>query len=87
MYNALLITMQTLGQIGRVTKVNMLYKVKVIVRGKEWLYHPLCLSPAPGESAPEDIDPQGNVIYLSYNYIIYKKCSSLRSQHFFPVCA
>ena len=49
---------QTLGKIGRVVRVYPYDTIEVLIEGKGWLYHPKCLLPAPGETAPGDVDPQ-----------------------------
>ena len=53
-YIALLHTgLQSLGQLGRVKRVTADGAALVYVNGRRWLYHPLCLTSAPGEQ-PED---------------------------------
>ena len=54
---------QTLGQIGRVTEICINNIVEVTVHGKVFLYHPLCLLPASGDSLQEELGSQGIVLY------------------------
>lgn len=44
---------QTVGQLGRVEGVNTAGNAIVIVKGRHWIFNPLCLSAAPDEKAPD----------------------------------
>ena len=44
---------QSLGQLGKVTKVFGSGDLRVNVNGAQWTFNPLCLMPAPGETPPD----------------------------------
>ena len=56
------------GQIGYVAKIYINGNVQVYVRGRGLVFNPLCLEPAPGETAPYTPDPQSN---NCYSYTVY----------------
>ena len=57
---------QSLGQLGKVTKVFGSGDLRVDVNGASWTFNPLCLVPAPGETPP---DVPGTNIFVMF------KCS------------
>ena len=44
---------QTVGQLGLVEGVNNAGNAIVNVKGRHWIFNPLCLSAAPDEKAPD----------------------------------
>ena len=40
---------QSLGQLGRVSRMENSGSILMKVNGRQWLMHPSCLIPAPGE--------------------------------------
>ena len=44
---------QSLGQLGKVTKVFGSGDLRVDVNGASWTFNPLCLLPVPGETSPD----------------------------------
>ena len=46
--------MQSLGQVGRVIKVQGNSDVRVAVNGKRWIMNPRCMVPAPNQIPVED---------------------------------
>ena len=44
---------QSLGQLGKVTKVFGSGDLRVDVNEASWTFNPLCLVPAPGENPPD----------------------------------
>ena len=42
-----------MGQLGLVEGVNNAGNAIVIVKGRHWIFNPLCLSAAPDEKAPD----------------------------------
>ena len=62
---ACILSLQTAGQIGHVTKVYMTSCVQVYVQGRGWVFYPLCLEPAPGKTAaPYTPDPKSKMTHL-----------------------
>lgn len=49
------VTLQSLGQVGRVVRVHPDNDVRVIVNGRKWTFNPKCLVPAPNQVPQEDI--------------------------------
>ena len=45
---------QSLGQVGRIIKVQGNGDVRVAVNGKRWIMNPRCMVPAPNLTPPED---------------------------------
>ncbi|CAI8033696.1 E3 ubiquitin-protein ligase mib1 [Geodia barretti] len=62
----------SLGQLGRVKRVTADGAALVYVNGRRWLYHPLCLTSAPGEQ-PEDegteADRPGDIDVLMMKFV------------------
>ena len=61
---------QIAGQTGRVTKVNAIGTVQVYVAGRGWHFNPLCLLPAPGETAQYKPHPQ-SIPYINFNVCVF----------------
>ena len=49
-----LLSVQALGQVGRVIKVRPNSDVRISVNGQRWVVNPRCLTPAPEEVPPEE---------------------------------
>ena len=52
------------SQIGYVAKIYVNGNVQVYVRGRGLVFNPLCLEPAPGETAPYTPDPQSKKLLV-----------------------
>ena len=58
--------LQIAGQIGCLTKVYINNRVQVYVQGRGWLLDPLCLEPAPGETASYTSDPNSMTLIAEW---------------------
>ena len=51
--------------VGRVTRIYSTGVVQVYINGRGWVFNPLCLEPAPGETAPPHTpDPNSKDSYF-----------------------
>ena len=62
---------QSLGQLGKVTKVFGSGDLRVDVNGASWTFNPLCLVPAPGENPP-DVPGINMFVMFKWWCIIYR---------------
>ena len=63
-----LLIFQSLGQVGRVSKVFPTGDVRVSVNGRSWTYNSQCLTLAPDESPPE-IFGNFSALYFIFSHV------------------
>ena len=70
---------QSLGQVGRVVKVQANSDVRVAVNGRRWIMNPRCMVPAPNQTPQEDFLGESawdTTCTLQHNSSCMHDCSS-----------